>query len=168
MEETMERVKLHNKRKHGGPRPNSGGFRPGAGFKKGHFKTETIRIREIRKKALDSGMMPHEFLLMVARGEPVEIFDGKKKHVHHPSFSERLQAAKDACPYFIPKLRNTQVTGADEGPVKILSIDPKDLDGLSAEELQVLEKVFNRSKQGEQPEQPKPSVDPGIYGSTIH
>lgn len=164
----MQRVKLRNKRKHGGPRPNSGGARSGAGFKKGQFKTETIRLREIRKQALDSGMMPHEFLLMVARGEPVEIFDGKKKLVHYPNFTERLQAAKDACPYFVPKLGNTRITGADEGPVKILNIDPKDLDGLSAEELQVLEKVFNRSKQNGQAEEPKPSVDPGIYGSSVH
>ena len=47
--------------------------------------------RRPRKK-----MMPHEFLLKVARGETI---DG-----HVPSFEQRLDAARQILPYYAPRL----------------------------------------------------------------
>ena len=68
-------------------------------------------------------LMPHEFLLKVARGETI---DG-----HVPTFAERLDAAKQALPYFAPrlapeparddeeeKLTVTVLRFAGEGPVE--------------------------------------------------
>lgn len=58
--------------------------------------------RETREKAAASGMLPHEFLLAVTRGEAV---DG-----YVPSFAERLEAAKAAAPFYAPKLSAMEAT----------------------------------------------------------
>ena len=52
------------------------------------------------ERAKATGELPHEFLLRVSRGEPI---DGKK-----PKPSERIDAAKAAAPYFAPKLTYTE------------------------------------------------------------
>lgn len=52
--------------------------------------------REQRERAATSGMLPHEFLLAVTRGEAIGGYV--------PSFAERLEAAKAAAPFFAPKL----------------------------------------------------------------
>jgi len=57
--------------------------------------------RAARERAAATGELPHEFLLRVSRGEEV---DG-----HKPSFSERVDAAKVAAPYFAPRLASMAV-----------------------------------------------------------
>ena len=75
-----------------------GGARAGAGRPVG---AATKRTREIADKAAASGLMPHEFLLAVVRGEAI---DGKV-----PTFADRLEAAKAAAPYFAPKLSSVDM-----------------------------------------------------------
>lgn len=75
-----------------------GGARPGAGRPKGSANKMT---RLAREQAAEAGMLPHEFLAAVARGEPV---DG-----YVPTFEDRLDAAKAAAPFYAPRLASTQV-----------------------------------------------------------
>jgi len=83
-----------------------GGARPGAGRKVGAIQKVT---REARAKAAATGLLPHEFLLAVSRGEMVDD--------HKPSFEERLDAAKAAAPYYAPKLSSIEASGPDGGPI---------------------------------------------------
>ena len=83
----------------------SGGKRKGAGRPPG---SATRRTREIANKAAASGLLPHEFLLAVARGEAIEGVT--------PTFADRLDAAKAAAPYFAPRLAAVDLKA--EGEVK--------------------------------------------------
>ena len=76
-----------------------GGARPGAGRPAG---SATRKTREIANRAAASGMLPHEFLLAVVRGD---VIGGVT-----PTFGDRLEAAKAAAPYFAPKLSSVDVT----------------------------------------------------------
>lgn len=58
--------------------------------------------RAIRERAAASGLLPHEFLLAVTRGE---LIDGYK-----PSFAERLDAAKASAPFYAPKLSSVEAS----------------------------------------------------------
>ncbi|HJX17774.1 MAG TPA: hypothetical protein VJ437_06210 [Acidiferrobacterales bacterium] len=49
-----------------------------------------------REKAARTGELPHEFLLQVMRGHKIT--------GHKPTFSERMDAAKAAAPYYAPRL----------------------------------------------------------------
>ena len=75
-----------------------GGARAGAGRPVG---AATQRTREIADKAAASGLLPHEFLLAVVRGEAI---DGAV-----PTFADRLEAAKAAALYFAPKLSSVDM-----------------------------------------------------------
>ena len=81
-----------------------GGARPGAGRKKGSAN----RINdEARKKALEDGLSPLEYLLGVMRD--IRQDDAR-----------RLDAAKAAAPYVHARLANVAHTGEDnKGPVRI-------------------------------------------------
>jgi hypothetical protein len=88
----------------------AGGARPGAGRKKGVPNTKT---RERIAAAESSGMMPHEFLLSITRGETQ--LDG-----YVPTFADRLDAAKAAVNYYAPKLSSIEHTNGDDGPFQIV------------------------------------------------
>ena len=88
-----------------------GGNRPGAGRPQGATNRLSMRQRE---DAAKTGLLPHEFLLAVARGENV---DG-----HKPTFAERLDAAKTAAPYFAARLSSVRVE-----PQKQSAFDLSDL-----------------------------------------
>jgi hypothetical protein len=75
-----------------------GGARPGAGRKPGSTNRMSLAARE---RAAAAGELPHEFLLRISRGEPIE--------GHKPTFSERVDAAKVAAPYYAPKLASMTV-----------------------------------------------------------
>lgn len=75
----------------------NGGRREGAGRKPGSVNQMSRRARE---EAAKTGELPHMILLRIARGE---VLDG-----HTPAFSERMDAAKAAAPYFAPKLAATE------------------------------------------------------------
>lgn len=80
----------------------TGGARPGSGRKPG-----TVQRRLIESAILDaknSGLLPHEILLAVARGDPT-IFG------EVPSPLLRMDAAKAAAPYFAARLASMEVTG---------------------------------------------------------
>lgn len=101
-----------------------GGARPGAGRPKGRTNSVTA---EARKAAAESGMLPHEWLLKVSRGEPIEqkrwkiIYDkqGNEKGREliteevYADFPTRIDAAKAASPYYAPRLavQNVSITG---------------------------------------------------------
>lgn len=92
-----------------------GGARPGAGRPKGRTNSVTA---EARKAAAESGMLPHEWLLKVSRGEPIEqkrwkiVYDkqGNEKGREliteevYADFPTRIDAAKAASPYYAPRL----------------------------------------------------------------
>jgi hypothetical protein len=76
-----------------------GGARPGAGRKPGQpNKKKAAEIARAARK----GMLPHEFLAAVARGETI---DG-----HTPTFDERVAAAAQAAPYFAAKMSTSNVS----------------------------------------------------------
>src|ERR1700704_5836509 len=77
---------------------NHGGVRPGAGRPKGAISKMSAASRQA---AAATGELPHQFLLRVMRGEPIED--------HTPTFEERLDAAKAAAPYYAPRLATQQV-----------------------------------------------------------
>lgn len=97
-----------------------GGARPGAGRKTGTLAKVTAKAREA---AMETGLLPHEWLLKVSRGEPVEqkrwkiIYDkqGNEKSREliteevYADFPTRLDAAKAAAPFYAPKLAVQQV-----------------------------------------------------------
>lgn len=101
-----------------------GGARPGAGRPKGRTNSVTA---EARKAAAESGMLPHEWLLKVSRGEPIEqkrwkiVYDkqGNEKGREliteevYADFPTRIDAAKAASPYYAPRLavQNVSITG---------------------------------------------------------
>lgn len=91
-----------------------GGKREGAGRPKGAVQKITTKARE---EAAASGLLPHEWLLMVARGEPIE----QKRWVEttgprgkvtrelvtdivYPDLPMRQDSAKAAAPYYAPRL----------------------------------------------------------------
>jgi len=92
-----------------------GGARAGAGRPKGRTNSVTA---EARKAAAESGLLPHEWLLKVSRGEPIEqkrwkiIYDkqGNEKGREliteevYADFPTRIDAAKAASPYYAPRL----------------------------------------------------------------
>ncbi len=88
-----------------------GGARPGAGRKKGVPNTRT---QERVAKAEASGLMPHEFLLAVMRGQAFGDYT--------PTFQERQRAATDVANYYAPKLASMEVTGRDGGPIEAVAI----------------------------------------------
>lgn len=92
---------------------NMGGRRPGAGRPKGSMS----RIaEEAREKALATGLLPHEILLSIARGEVQEeltvdpstgAVTGRAYSV--PDLECRRDSAKAAAPYYAPKISTVEV-----------------------------------------------------------
>ena len=91
---------------------NMGGKREGAGRPPGAINR---LAKEARDKAAATGVLPHEFLLMIVRGEPIfrieiEPSTGKKIHVlEQYDFEARRDAAKAAAPYYAPKISTVEV-----------------------------------------------------------
>ncbi|MNK87054.1 hypothetical protein D3C87_1069810 [compost metagenome] len=94
-----------------------GGYRPNSGRKPNSMNRFSMEARE---KAMATGMLPHEFLLAVARGERIT------RWVPHPNpdlaaagevvqveekyeFAQRLDAAKAGAPYFAPRISAVEV-----------------------------------------------------------
>lgn len=104
-----------------------GGARPGGGRPKGSVQKVTAQAREA---AAESGLLPHEWLLKVSRGEPIEqkrwkiTYDAKGNEKSreliteevYADFPTRIDAAKAAAPFYAPKLAVQQVkVGPDTG-----------------------------------------------------
>lgn len=88
-----------------------GGQRPGAGRPAG---SRNRRTSETLAKASAAGLLPHEFLCAVARGE---VIDG-----HAPTFAERMTAAAAAAPYFAPRL--AQIDATTDATVHVIRAEP--------------------------------------------
>lgn len=90
--------------------------------------------REAREKAMAEGILPHEFLLKVVRGERITRFEkhpdpeeakaGVLVEVEEKyGFEQRIDAAKAAAPYYAPKISTVEV---------IAGVDSANLDELIA------------------------------------
>jgi len=102
-----------------------GGARPGAGRPKGSTQKITALARE---EAMATGLLPHEWLLKVSRGEGivhkrwVVKYDKRGKELGrelveeeiYADFATRLDAAKAAAPFYAPKLAAQSVTLTDD------------------------------------------------------
>lgn len=89
---------------------------------------KTVKQQAI-EAAQKSGVLPHEWLLNVMRGEPimqkrlVEYTDGQSgitalrviEEPYYPPPEFRLEAAKAAAPYYAPKLAVKVVENAEKG-----------------------------------------------------
>jgi len=98
-----------------------GGKQPGAGRPKGALSKVTAKSKQI---AQETGLLPHEWLLAVSRGEGivhkrwVVKFDAKGKEVSrdlieeiiYADFTTRIDASKAAAPFYAPKLVAQTVT----------------------------------------------------------
>lgn len=107
-----------------------GGARPGAGRKKGSLQKVTL---EAKLRAAEAGMLPHEWLLAVSRGDPVTQrvkrieYDAKgrvKKEEwieveHYADFPTRLDCAKAAAPFYAPKLATQNVNIGGSGTDRV-------------------------------------------------
>ena len=109
---------------------------PNAGRSPGSKQTVTT---EARLKAAESGLLPHEWLLKIARGEPVAhkrwkiSYDKKGAEIkrellteeYYADFPQRIDAAKAAAPYYMPKLA-TQIVKVD-GNIGLTNLSDEDL-----------------------------------------
>ena len=113
------------------------GSKPGerrGGRRKGSLNRKTVAIRDLSEKL---GVDPAEALLNMVRcdcmqvpvfdeatGRPLVGEDGKPilKWIAF-STRQRMDAAKELLPYIAPKLAATQLTGANDGPVEVASLD---------------------------------------------
>lgn len=89
-----------------------------------------------REAARETGLLPHEWLLKVSRGEPIEqkrwkdILDEDGKvidrelveEVLYPDFGTRMDAAKAAAPFYAPRLatQTVSVQGGNEAVAEAL------------------------------------------------
>lgn len=103
------------------------------GRPKGAVQKITTKAREA---AMETGLLPHEWLLKVSRGEPIthkrwkikvdkmgkEISRELVEEEVYADFSTRLDAAKAASPYYAPKLavQNISLTGNSDAVAETL------------------------------------------------
>lgn len=101
-----------------------GGRQPGAGRPKGALSKVTAKAKQA---AMETGLLPHEWLLQVSRGEGIKHkrwvvkYDKQGKEVSrdlveeeiYADFPTRIDAAKAASPFYAPKLavQTVSVTG---------------------------------------------------------
>lgn len=99
-----------------------GGRRQGAGRPSG---STNKRSRQLVDKAAASGLLPHQFLLAVARGERIPMPAEGDCVFHTPTITERLDAAKAAAPYFAARLAAIEHSG-DGSTVLLVSKAQRD------------------------------------------
>lgn len=112
-----------------------GGPRPGSGRPKGSVTKVTAKAREA---AMETGLLPHEWLLKVSRGEGIKHkrwvvkYDAKGNEKSrelveeeiYADFSTRLDAAKAAAPFYAPRLATQTVSlqGGNEAVAEALKL----------------------------------------------
>jgi hypothetical protein len=134
----------------GGPRPNSG-RRPGS---------KLLMSQLSQAEAKLAGILPHEWLLKVVRGDPIEqsytvdVLDKKGQIIGqevmtktvYPDLQMRHDAAKAAAPYYAPRLA-TQMVTLHQTSQQYPLIDTKQL---SPSQLLELEKILGSIKPASQ------------------
>ena len=104
-----------------------GGRQPGAGRPKGALSKVTAKAKQA---AMETGLLPHEWLLQVSRGEGIKHkrwvikYDTKGNEKSrdlveeeiYADFPTRIDAAKAASPYYAPRLavQTVSVTGTSD------------------------------------------------------
>lgn len=92
-----------------------GGARPGAGRKPGVLGRKT---REIAKKAAEQGVTPLEVLIDTMRSL-AELADKARGANRVKLLMSAAGVAKDAAPYFHPRLASIEHTGDGGGPIQV-------------------------------------------------
>lgn len=115
--------------------------------------TNSTEIKDLREAQAASGMLPHEFLLHVMRGEGVEQKywdikrDAKGNEIHrelktttvYADFSLRVDCAKAAAPYYAAKLATQVIAVTDATSGAFAGLDVK---GLTDPELRQIKKIL--------------------------
>jgi hypothetical protein len=103
-----------------------GGPRPGSGRPRGALSKVTTKAREA---AMETGLLPHEWLLKVSRGEPIlhtrlvtkynkngdEVKRELVEEWVYADFDTRIDAAKSAAPYYAARLATQVVSIRGDG-----------------------------------------------------
>lgn len=105
-----------------------GGYREGAGRKPG---SHNVMSKAAREAAAATGLLPHEILLSIARGEPqtlkMPVQVGGKTVIQETLVGVDLESIKDAAkaaaPYYAPKISTVEV---------ISGVSDDDLDAIIA------------------------------------
>ena len=112
-----------------------GGVRPNSGRKPGSVNRVTVAAR---MAAMETGLLPHEWLLKVSRGEPIQqkrwkdivdedgaVIDRELvEDTLYPTFDIRMDAAKAAAPFYAPRLatQTVSVQGGNEAVAEALKL----------------------------------------------
>ena len=124
----------------------TGGALPGGGRPKGSRQKLTTQARA---DAMAMGLLPHEWLLKITRGEAIEQRsyivkrdrNGKIKSKElviedvYPNLEQRIDCAKAAASYYAPKLSTQQVTaslGLSANPDEVQEVASKILGAIAA------------------------------------
>lgn len=110
-----------------------GGRQPGAGRPKGALSKVTAKAKQA---AMETGLLPHEWLLMVSRGEGIKHkrwvikYDARGNEKSrdlveeevYADFPTRIDAAKAASPYYAPRLavQTVSVSGNSDAVAETL------------------------------------------------
>lgn len=108
-----------------------GGKQPGAGRPKGSLSAVSQRAKIA---AMETGLLPHEWLLKVSRGEAIthnrlvvikdaggnEVSRGYVSEEHYADFETRIDAAKAAAPFYSAKLLPRQTESSSDAIVKAM------------------------------------------------
>jgi hypothetical protein len=125
----------------GEPAPKRNKGKPGR--PKGSRNLDSILSRE--KMAAKLGLLPHEFLALVASGETIKVRRWDKKNntweqeEWNPTPEQQIDAAKAAAPYFQPRLVSQKI---DHGPM-MMKLDQDVLAKLPEPMLQALEMLVS-------------------------
>jgi hypothetical protein len=103
------------------------------GLKKAQTRANMTRDKisaEVVEHARATGMLPHEWLLAVMRGEQINHFayDSDSQEIIEvivlPTFADRMEAAKTAAPYFANKLQpeKRNAGGGFSDPAKVRGV----------------------------------------------
>jgi hypothetical protein len=106
-----------------------GGRREGAGRKPGSVSKLDA---EARRKAMEGGMMPLDYLLGIMRDQDQDA-------------RWRLDAAKAAAPYCHARLSSTELSGPNGSAVKVQTTRKLDISDLDDEELDMLERALQKT-----------------------
>lgn len=108
--------------------------------------SRSIVTSKARQAAMATGLLPHEWLLKVARGEMVQqqiptrdvetgVVTYELREVY-PDLETRLDAAKAAAPFYAPKLATQNVNM--KGSLGVGVLDAESLKKMSLKELDVM------------------------------
>ena len=106
-----------------------GGKREGAGRKLGSVAKLDA---DARRKAMEGGMMPLDYLLVIMRDEDQDA-------------RWRLDAAKAAAPYCHARLSSTELSGPNGSAVEVQTTQKLDISDLNDEELNILERALQKT-----------------------